>query len=173
MVYSTYGSGPWCQPLCVTEYHSDSKLTIMYLGCTFILCHSVPCGSKQCGWSEVARGWKQLLELITGSLEKGGIRCLPVESVSKSSNAQIIPKRSNQCSVDEKICSRNGNWNERSPFLFYLWMIELSNPVIACCYSKCKQISWSTKLAITLDNIINIATHKATVNNIIMNWPCI
>ena len=44
-----------------------------------------------------------------GSLEKGGIRCLPVESVSKSSNAQIIPKRSNQCSVDEKICSRNGN----------------------------------------------------------------
>ena len=57
------------------------------------LCHSVPCGNKQCGWSEAVRGWKQLLQLITSFLEKGGIRCLPEEYVS---NVHIVPERSNQ-----------------------------------------------------------------------------
>ena len=67
-----------------------------YLGSSSILGHSVPCCNKQCGWSEVTRGWKQLLQLITSSLEKGDIRCLPAEYVPKSCNVNVIPERSNQ-----------------------------------------------------------------------------
>ena len=67
-----------------------------YLGSSSKLYHSVPCGNKQCGWSEVARRWKQLLQLITGSLEEGGIRCCSVENVPKSSNVNGIPERNNQ-----------------------------------------------------------------------------
>ena len=67
-----------------------------YLGSSSILCHTVPGGNKQCGWSEVARRWKQLLQLIMGSLEEGSIRCCSVENVPKSCNVNVIPERSNQ-----------------------------------------------------------------------------
>ena len=72
-----------------------------YLGSILIkLCHSVPCCNNQLGWSEAASGWEQLSQLITSSLEKGGVECHPVVNVPKPSdtcsNIHIIPERSNQ-----------------------------------------------------------------------------
>ena len=85
-----------------SNMHVHSSYTITnchvcrYLGSPSILCHSVPCDNKECCWTEVTRRWKQLLQLIMGSLEEGGIRCYSVVNVPKSSNINIIPERSNQ-----------------------------------------------------------------------------
>ena len=88
--------------------------------------NSVPCGNKQCGWSEVGWGGKQLLQLITGSLEKAGIRCLPVENVSTSSNVHIIPEWSNQWnkvirwkSLRYEFSKCKSKWN--NSICVYLW----------------------------------------------------
>ena len=82
---------------CYRNKHANCYLC-RYLGYPFIPCHCVPCGNKQCGWSEVARGWKQLLQLITGSLEKGGIICLSVENVPRTYK-KSHPERSNQRNI--------------------------------------------------------------------------
>ena len=49
----------------------------------------------QCGWSEVIRGGKQLLQFITSFLEKGGIRRHYVD-VAKCCNVHTIQKMSKQ-----------------------------------------------------------------------------
>ena len=87
--------------------------------------NSVPCGNKQCGWSEVVRGWKQLMQLITGSLEKGGIRCHPEENISTSSNVHIIPEWSNQ-------------WNKVIQWKF-----------LRSVFSKCK-LKWDNSICVYL-----------------------
>ena len=98
--------------------------------------NSVPCGNKHCGWSEVGRGGKQLLQLITRSLEKGGIRCLPEENASTSSNVHILPEWSNQWNkVIQRKSLRCGfkklklKWN--NSICVHLWtkMIERNKPV--------------------------------------------
>ena len=116
-------------------------------------CHSVPCCNKQCGWSEVARRWKQLLQLTTSSLEKGDIRCLPVENVSKSSDIHIIPEWSNQWSKDRrKIFLQwkplryefekwESKWN--NSICVYLW----SNSVAVIIITSQTFISGATKIS--------------------------
>ena len=114
--------------------YSDIIYADKYLRSPSRLCHSVPCDNKQCGWSEVSRGWKQLLQLITGSFKKGGIRCLPVEYVSKSPNVHIIPERSHQWNIRER---KHLGWISKSwlecnnSVMVYLWtrIIERSNLV--------------------------------------------
>ena len=110
----------------------EVTVTNRYLGSPSPLCHSVPCGNKQCGWSEVTRGWKQLLQLITGSLEKGGIRCLPVEYVPKSSNVHIIPEWSNEWDrviqrkpLRYKFSKSESKWN--NSICVYLWWKKQSS----------------------------------------------
>ena len=125
----------------------------VYLGSPSKLCHSVPCGNKQCGWSEVSRGWKQLLQLITSSLEKGGIRCLPVEYVSKSCNVHITPEWSNQWNVTiqwKPSWCEFGKWESKwkNSIVIYLWIktIERSNPVALIITSRIF-LTGSTKIS--------------------------
>ena len=72
-----------------------------YLGSKSKPSHPVPCGNNQSGWTEVTRGWKQLLNFITGSLEKSRTGCLPVENGSKLPDIHIVPERSNQWRTKE------------------------------------------------------------------------
>ena len=104
-----------------------------YLRSLTIPCHSVPCGNKQCGWSEVGRGGKQLLQLITGSLEKVGIICQPKENVSISSNVYIIPEWSNQ-------------WNKviqwkSLRYEFSKWVLKWNNSICVHLWTKTNERS--------------------------------
>ena len=112
--------------------YSDITCVDVYLRSPSRLCHSVPCTNKQCGWSEVARGWKQPLQLITSFLEKGGIRCLPEEYVS---NVHIVPERSNQWKAIQWKALRSQfkkpglKWNNSISVNLQNRTIERSNPV--------------------------------------------
>ena len=128
--------------LCYSVCYTNNKIVMYalcrYLGSPFRPCHSVPCGNKQCCWSEVTRGWKQLLQLITGCLEKSDIGCLPVENVSKSSDIHIIPEWSNQ-------------WNtviQWKPLrcVFSKWVSKWKNSI--CVYLLTKNIERSNSVAV-------------------------
>ena len=47
------------------------------------------------------------MQVVTGSLEKGGIRCLPVENVPKSIYVQYTPERSNHWKKLISKCNRS------------------------------------------------------------------
>ena len=125
-----------------------------YLGFPSKLCHSVPCGNKHCGWSEVGREWKQFLQLIMGSLEKIGIRCLPEENVSISSNVHIIPEWSNQWnqviqwkSLRSVFSKSELKWN--NSICAHLWTktIERSKQVTVTIITSQTFISEATKIS--------------------------
>ena len=116
--------------------------------------NSVPCGNKQHGWSEVARGWKQLLQLITGPLEKGGIRCLPEENVSRSSNVNIIPEWSNQWNMVIQWKSSRSEFSKwelkwNNSICVHLWtkIVERSKPVTVIIITSQTFISGATKIS--------------------------
>lgn len=73
-----------------------------YLRSTKSFSNSVPCGDEKIGWSEVANRRKWFLKLVSSSLKQGGIGCLSVENVSKSTSVHIIPERGNQWNTKKR-----------------------------------------------------------------------